>query len=146
VVGINIYYARQRQDIRYHSWMNDYAEMQDLYTFQPQKSGISSRDTVIFYPGLYIRPLYLMNVKGWVIPKRDMVNDEIEKTDSSLLKTFTTNGGRFFITNDIRSALKYKPFQPYLKDLSARYNSIYIFRLPPLTENFSAADTVLLLK
>jgi hypothetical protein len=142
VVAINIYYARQRQVIRYHSWMNDYGEMQDLYTFQPQKSGISSRDTVIFYPGIYIRPLYLMNVKGWVIHNHDDVRPEIESRDSIFMAKAVENGARYFITSDLKSATMYRPFAPYLRDLYSNYKSIYVFRVPPEQENFVPGDTL----
>ena len=147
VVAMNVYYAKERHSLRYErSWMNDFQQVKDLYTIKPwlDETEIGPDDTVIFYPSLYIRPLYLMNLKGWTIFNHDSATVEIEKRDSALMKTFTTNGAEFFITNDIKSAVSYRPFQPYLKDLYAKYNSIFIFRLPPKSENFNPADSVLM--
>lgn len=145
VAVINVYYAQERHSLRYYrSWMNDYEQQKDLYTITSwlNESGISKKDTVIFYPGRYIRPLYLMNVKGWTIFEHNSVVPEVVQRDSSQMKLFSSKGAEYFITNDIRSAVSYEPFKPYLKDLYAKYNSIFIFRLPPLRNNFNPEELV----
>jgi hypothetical protein len=147
IIIMNIYYARERHTLRYYrSWMNDYEQQKDLYTISPwlAESGITKDDTVIFYPSVYIRPLYLMNVKGWTIFNHDSAYAEIENRDRGLMSTFTNNGAGFFITNDIRSAIAYKPFEPYMKDLYSKYKSIFIFRIPPQQVNFNPSDSALI--
>jgi len=147
IVIMNIYYARERHSLRYYrSWMNDYEQQKDLYTISPwlKESGITNRDTVIFYPSRYIRPLYLMNVKGWTIFEHDTLTTQVLQRDSTQMSLFTANGAEYFITNDIRSAVAYRPFEPYLKDLYAKYNSVFIFRLPPQQNNFNPSDSTLL--
>ncbi|HEX2396434.1 MAG TPA: glycosyltransferase family 39 protein [Bacteroidales bacterium] len=147
VIVINVYYARERHSLRYHgSWMNDYEEMKDMYTIGPwlNETGIRQDDTVIFYPSVYIRPLYLMNVKGWTIFNHDSATAEIEERDNLLMSTFSGNGAEYFVTNDIKSAVAYKPFEPYMKDLYAKYKSIFIFRLPPRQQNFNPGDSLLI--
>jgi hypothetical protein len=147
VVVINVYYAQERHSLRYYrSWMNDFEQQKDLYTITPwlNESGISKNDTVIFYPSRYIRPLYLMNVKGWTIFEHDTAVSEVLYRDSSQMSLFTSKGAEYFITNDIKSAVNWEPFKPYMKDLYAKYNSIFIFRLPPQQNNFNPADSLLL--
>lgn len=147
VVFINVYYASERHSLRYYrSWMNDYEQQKDLYNILPwlNESGITKNDTVIFYPSRYIRPLYLMNVKGWTISEHETINRQLLAHDSIQMSDFAANGAEYFITNDIRTASTYEPFKPYMKDLYAKYNSIFIFRLPPQQENFNPADTVLI--
>lgn len=144
---INVYYAQERHSLRYYrSWMNDYDQQKDLYTIGPwlKQLGFSKDDTIIFYPSIYIRPLYLMNTKGWVIFNHDQIMPDIERRDSVQMSSFVSKGAEYFITNDIKSAWNYKPFESYMKDLYAKYNSVFIFRLPPQNHNFSPPDSVIL--
>jgi hypothetical protein len=144
-VTINVIHAQKRHAQRYHgSWMNDYDQTKDLYTIKPwlDKNGFSKSDTIIYYPSFYIRPLYLMNLKGWVIYNHNEITKEIEVRDSAFMKKFSENGADYFITGDLKSAAAYKPFQSYMKDLYLHYNSIYIFRLPPRNFNFNPSDTI----
>jgi hypothetical protein len=144
VMILNIYYARERHSERYYGWRNDYEMQKDLYTISPwlKEAGFSKNDTVIFCYSEYIRPLYLMNMKGWVIFPHDSVTNETAERDSSRLSLYTLKGARYLITNDIKSAAGYEPLRPYLKDLYAKYNSVYIFRLPPEQENFNPSDSL----
>jgi hypothetical protein len=147
VIIMNVYNAKERHNMRYTvSWINDYNQVEDLYTIKPwlDEAGISLNDTTIFYPSRNVRPLYLMNVKGWVIYNHKEIYPEIEKRDSALMHTFIKNGAKYFITNDIKSAVAYKPLLPYMKDLYGKYNSIFIFRVPPKQDNFNPSDTLLL--
>jgi hypothetical protein len=137
VVIMNVYYGKQRHSLRYTSWMNDFPQTKDLYTIDADEAGIGENERIIFYPSRYIRPLYLMDRQGWVIQEHNEVNAQIEKRDSTLMQTFHANGARYFITNDIESAAQYKPFAPYMKVLFRKFNSIYIFKIPPLNENFT---------
>jgi hypothetical protein len=143
---INVYYAQGRHMLRYHSWANDYDQTVAMYTIKPwlHENGITREDTMIFYPSRYVRPLYLMNLKGWTIFDHAVVVPRIEKRDSLFMKTFVEKGAEYFMTNDLKSALAYKPFEPYMKDLFGKYNDIYIFRVPPRQVNFSPADSTLL--
>jgi hypothetical protein len=145
VAVINVYYARGQHSLRYHSWVNDYDQTADMYTIKPwlQENGITRNDTMIFYPSRYIRPLYLMNLKGWTIFNHELVITPIEKRDSMLMKIFVENGAEYFMTNDLESALAYKPFESYMKDLFGKYNDIYVFRVPPRQVNFNPADSAM---
>ena len=145
VALINVYYAQGRHTLRYHSWANDYDQVATMYNINPwlKENGITREDTMIFYPSRYIRPLYLMNLKGWTIDNHGLVVPRIEKRDSTLMKTFVEKGAEYFMTNDLKSALAYKPFEPYMKDLFGKYNDIYVFRVPPGQVNFNPADTAL---
>ncbi len=145
VMILNIYYARGRHNERYTvGWKNDYEQKKDLYAISPwlKEAGFSKEDTVIFCYSRYIRPLYLMNMKGWVIYSHDSATNEIMERDSRLMSLYSTNGARYLFTDDIKSAASYEPLQPYLKDLYANYNSIFIFRLPPQQENFNPSDSL----
>lgn len=142
VTVINVFYAQKRHTLRYTSWMNDYEQKKDLYTITPflRESGITDKSRIIFYPSVYIRPLYLMNVKGWTIFDHSDITPDIVQRDSSQMALFSSKGAEYFITSDIKSAASYEPFRPYMKDLYAKYKSIFIFRLPPVTENFNAEE------
>jgi hypothetical protein len=144
---LNVVYAHERHTLRYAgSWMNDYPQMEDMYTINPwlKEMDINREDTIIFYPSIYIRPLYLMNMKGWVMRQRDVDDSGIEQTDSISLQTYLHNGAGYFVINDLKLAADYKPFWPYMKDLYGKYNSMYFFRIPPLELNFNPADTIML--
>jgi hypothetical protein len=146
-MAVNVFWAQDRHSGRYSTrWINDYPLVSDLHTIGPwlEQTGISSDDTIIFYPSVYIRPLYLMNLKGWVIYDHAENNPEIELRDSLQMQTYMNNGAEYFITNDLKSAADYKVFAPYMKDLYGSYNSVYIFRIPPERTNFNPADTILL--
>ena len=143
--GANIAHAQKRYAMRYQvAWINDFNEKKDLYTIKPwlDTAGITNKDTIIFYPSVYIRPLYLMNLKGWVIYPHSTVDAKTEERDSLEMNVFISKGAKFFVTNEIKSAMNNRPFQPYLKDLYGKYNSIYVFRLPPRRINFNPADTI----
>ncbi len=131
VVVVNVAYGRQRHAMRYESWMNDYPQMKDLYEFNAGEAGIDEVERIIFYPSRYIRPLYLMDREGWVIQEHNEVSAKIVRRDSLLMQTFAAKGAQYFITNDIQSALVYKPFVPYLKDQISKYNSIVVYRISP---------------
>jgi hypothetical protein len=141
----NVLHARERHHARYYSWMNDYEQMKDMYTIAPRlkNMGITVSDTVIFYPSKYIRPLYLMNLKGWTLADHAEKSAETEALDSILMETYIKNGAKYLITNTIKPAVKNKLLEPYLKHLYARYNSIYIFKIPPQLQNFNLSDTTL---
>lgn len=137
---LNIIYGGIRHERRYEvDWMNDYNQNLGLYHIHPwlRDHGITAKDTIVFYPGHYIRPLYLMNLKGWVIRERENSDQEGMLNDSIALQKAIEHGAHFFITNRVDSAIKYKPFQPYLKDLYGRFEDVYILRIPPKVQSFS---------
>jgi hypothetical protein len=142
---MNVIYGAKRHALRYHlSWMNDYNENISLYHIKPwiEKNGITRSDSVLFYPSLYVRPLYFMNRKGWVLPYREDINEQTMKNDSLFLKNIISSGARYMITNRIEQALHYRPLQPYLKDLKCRDRDLYIFRIPPEKSTFQTDDTL----
>jgi hypothetical protein len=144
---LNVFWAQNRHSGRYTTgWINDYPMVSDLHSAGPwlEKVGITSNDTIIFYPSVYIRPLYLMNLKGWVMDDHAENNPDIELRDSLHMLAFINNGAEYFITNDLKSAAAYKPFAPYMKDLFGKYHSVYVFRIPPERINFNPSDTILL--
>lgn len=127
----NITHAKVQHEIRYHSWMNDFNEMQDVYTVKPylKRINIHRGDTVVFYPSIYLRPLYLMNLKGWTIRQYDSVTSEVIKKDSLQMREYVARGARYFITSDIKSLTQNKSLLPYAKDLCGKFGSVYIFRI-----------------
>ena len=142
VTFVNLLHAHERQLIRYNSWMNDYPEMQDVYTIKPwlREQGIHERDTVVFYPGVNIRALYLMNLKGWPVADHTWARPKDQLPDSVLMGTFLANGAKYLITNNINSLMAYPLLLPYAKDLYGKYGSVYIFRIPPQQDNFNPDD------
>ncbi len=140
---LNVVHGSKRHQMRYKiEWMNDYKQNISLYRIRPwlDENGISSKDSVIFYPSAYIRPLYLMNRKGWVMDLHDRNDTTSMRYDSLEMQKVMKYGARYLITNRIDSALKYKPLQPYLKDLHRRFDDIYIFNIPPKKANFNRSD------
>lgn len=129
---INVIYGSKRHDLRYTvNWMNDYKENISLYQVRPwlDKNGITREDSVIFYPGNYVRPLYLMNRKGWVIGPGDNTDKASIQYDSIEIRTAIKHGAHYLITNRVDTALTYKPLQPYLNNLYGRFGDIYIFTI-----------------
>jgi len=133
----NVNYAQQRQNHRYQSWMNDYPEMKDLYDLAPnlEKIGISKDDTVVFYPSPCIKPLYLMNRKGWTIMNQENMTDEVVTRDKAIMKKYILNGAKYLIINDINSVESQKWLLPYTKRLIYKKGSIYIFKITPFRRN-----------
>jgi 4-amino-4-deoxy-L-arabinose transferase-like glycosyltransferase len=129
---LNIIYGGKRHELRYEvDWMNDYNKNLGLYHINPWLSehGITVKDSIIFYPGNYVRPLYLMNLKGWVINDEYHPDPEVMVKDSIALQKAVKNGAHYFITNRLDSALNYKPFQPYMNDLYGNFEDVFIFRI-----------------
>jgi hypothetical protein len=139
----NIAYARERQHIRYYSWMNDFEEMKDVYDIAPylDKIGIHQQDTLVFYPSPNIRPLYLMNRRGWTINDHDNLSLVQMMSCDTLIQEYIRKGAKYLITNDIHSAISREWLLPYTKDLVFKKGSIYIFKAPPIRENFVPSDT-----
>jgi hypothetical protein len=140
----NVAHARYRQGARYNSWMNDYPEMQDMYNMSSclNQLKIGRSDTIVFYPSIYIRPLYLMNLKGWIIGEPgEITHDQVFK-DSSSMENCIRKGAGYFITNNLKSVVTNKALIPYTRDLYGRNGSIFIFRIPPRQDNFCAPDSL----
>jgi 4-amino-4-deoxy-L-arabinose transferase-like glycosyltransferase len=143
-ICLNVIYGSKRHTMRYEGWMNDYKQNLSLYQISPwlRQNGITLRDSVIFYPCNYIRPLYLMNLKGWVIRNLPDADTEVMKSDSLAIKTMCENGARYLITNRLETALNYKPLEPYLKDLKVQFQDIYVFRIPSEMRDLQPSDTL----
>lgn len=141
---LNVAHARYRQVARYNSWMNDYPEMQDMYNMSSclNQLKIGRPDTIVFYPSVYIRPLYLMNLKGWIIGESVEITKAQVLKDSASMEDFIRKGAGYFITNNIKSVVKHKALIPYTRDLYGRNGSVFIFRIPPQQENFVAPDSL----
>lgn len=145
VVAVNVIHARDQHTKRYIvDWRNDYEQVKDMYTAGSwlEKAGITKDDSIVFYPSQYIRPLYLMNLKGWVIADRKEAGEKIAKNDSLQMRTFVDNGASYFITIDLKSAAAHKPFLPYMTDIYGKYNNLFVFRIPARAGNFCPTDTV----
>jgi hypothetical protein len=141
---VNVSHAKQRLEIRYNSWMNDYPEMQDLYKISSylDQLKISRQNTLVFFPSMNIRPLYLMNIKGWTIWDHSVITNELDNRDSVLMKAYIEKGAGYFITNDIKAVFSRKSLVPFTKDLYGQQGNVYIFRIPPRQENFFPADSL----
>lgn len=142
-LAFNVYHARQRQDVRYYSWMNDYPEMQDLYGINPylERLGISRQDTIVFYPSPNIRPLYLMNLKGWTISDYSEITPEIMAKDSTMMEDCIRKGAKYLFVNNTASLMKRKTMLPYTLDLYGKSGNLLIFRIPPLKSNYGITDS-----
>jgi len=137
---LNVVHAKARLGLRYNSWMNDYAEMKDLYTAGPylRELGIRSGDTVVFYPSLNIRPLYLMNLRGWTMRDYTELKPGVHARDSLAMAGFIENGADYFIVNDTNTIRNRKSLLYYTDDLFAKYGTMQVFKL---NEPHKSADT-----
>jgi hypothetical protein len=126
---LNIDYSIKRTHVRYYGWMNDYVDMQDVYTVKPylQQIGIHEKDTVVYYPSPNIHPLYLMNLKGWTFDKIDSAAVE-NKHDSLMMQAYIERGAKYFITNDIKSLQNRKSILPFTKNICGNFGRVYIFK------------------
>jgi hypothetical protein len=131
ILILSVSHAKSRTGSRYTSWMNDYREMQDVYTAKPYltRIGIHDRDTAIFYPSMNIRPLYLMNLKGWTFRQYEAVKPGQNENDSISMHEYIARGARYFITNDMHSLADRKSLLPYTKELLGKHGNVYIFSL-----------------
>jgi hypothetical protein len=143
-LAFNVQHARQRQDVRYYSWMNDYPEMQDLYGINPylERLGINLRDTIVFFPSPNIRPLYLMNLKGWTIPDYSQNSSDIMVKDSIMMEDCIRKGAKYLFVNKTASLMKRGSLLPYTRDLYGKFGDILIFRIPPLENNYILKDSI----
>jgi hypothetical protein len=127
---INVNYSRSRMPVRFSGWMNDYNEYQDVYIAKPylQQIGVHEKDTVIFYPSPNIRPLYLMNLKGWTFAKLDSATAESHEKDS-LMKAYIDHGAKYFITNDLKTLQGHESILIYTKNIRGNFGNLYIFKI-----------------
>ncbi len=141
---VNVHHARHRHTIRYYSWMNDYPEMQDLYQINPylEQKGISRKDTIVFFSSPNIRPLYLMNLKGWTMWDYAEITNEIRAEDSVMMADCIRKGADYFFVNNTKSLAKRKSLLPYTRDLFGKYGNVMIFRIPPVEDNFTLTDSI----
>jgi 4-amino-4-deoxy-L-arabinose transferase-like glycosyltransferase len=140
---VNITYGAKSNNARYTMpEKNDVAVLQDLHTITSylRKVGISSEDKVIFMPEICIRPLYLMNQPGWILPGTSRQEPRDYRTDSIFMANFLKCGAKYFITNNLAAFYDRKCVLPYIKDLYAHNGNIFIFRIPPGQENFSISE------
>jgi hypothetical protein len=142
-LAFNVYHARQRQEVRYFSWMNDYPEMQDLYHINPylEQLGINRQDTIVYFPSPNIRPLYLMNLKGWTITDYSEITGEIMAEDSVLMEDCILKGAKYFFISNRANLVKRKSLIPYTRDLYGRFGNILIFSIPPRQSNYRITDS-----
>jgi hypothetical protein len=140
----NIIHARNRQEFRYKSWMNDYRDMQDLYQAVPylRSIHINPMDTVVYYGSLNIRPLYLMNLNGWTLRDNSSTIPEVERHDSMLMKQYINTGAKYLITNNINALANHRSLRPYTHTLKGKFNGIYIFSIPPGRQNFELSESL----
>jgi hypothetical protein len=141
---INVSHARHRHTFRYSSWMNDYPEMLDLYAINPylEQKGINRQDTVVFFPCPNIRPLYLMNLKGWTLTDYAEITDEIVAEDSVMMLDCIRKGARYFFISNTKSVVKRKSLLPYTRDLYGKSGNVLIFRIPPCEINYTLTDSI----
>ncbi|MBN1789932.1 MAG: glycosyltransferase family 39 protein [Bacteroidales bacterium] len=141
---VNVNHAAHRHHIRYFSWMNDYPEMQDLYQINPylQQKGITGKDTIVFFSSPNIRPLYLMNLKGWTLWDYADVTDELRAEDSVMMADCIRKGAAWFIVNNTKSLMKRESLLPYTRDLYGKFGNVMIFRIPPVDDNFNLTDSI----
>jgi hypothetical protein len=141
---VNVNHAAHRHHIRYYSWMNDYPEMQELYEINPylQQKGITGKDTIVFFSSPNIRPLYLMNLKGWTLWDYAKITNEIRAEDSAMMTDCIRKGAAYLIVNNTRSLIKRESLLPYTRDLCGKFGNVMIFRIPPVDANFNLADSI----
>ncbi len=140
---VNIGYAARANNFRYNSWENDsYLKLKDIHNITDylRSINITRDDRVVFVPDVCIRPLYLMNQPGWILDAFKKNDPDQAISDSINMRSFIKAGARYLITNDLTCFFNRKSLLPYITELVAQRGNVFIFRLPPETQNFKISE------
>jgi hypothetical protein len=135
---INVGYAARANNLRYDSPENESYKFQDLYKITDFLRNINIKidDRIVFVPDICIRPLYLINQPGWVMEAFKKNDPDQPAKDSIDMRRFIKAGASYMITNDLTCFFNRKSLLPYTRQLVAKHGNVYVFRLPPVIENF----------
>jgi hypothetical protein len=140
---VNVGYASRANNSRYTSWENDsyikYKELDNITDYL-RSINITKDDIVVFVPDVCIRPLYLMNQPGWVLPVFKRYDPHQPVIDSIDMRRYIKGGARYLITNDLTCFYNRRSLLPYISHLVAQHGNIFIFKLPPEKENMRISD------
>jgi hypothetical protein len=149
MLAFNISYAREQQNARYNSKMNEYYFENDIYSITPflREIGISENDTVISVPDIGHVSLYLMNQKGWTNYTDMRFNKgkpiRYNQSAEGIIKSIE-NGASFLIINRLQE-LYLKPYlQEFCFNLKGNKNNVYVFDLRDSIKNFNLPSLSLL--
>ncbi len=145
----NVVYARQQQNARYVSNMNEYYFENDIYTITPflREIGVAENDTVISLPDIGHVSLYLMNQKGWTdyTDMRFNKGEPIRYNQSAEgIKKSIENGASYLILNGLHHLYLKSYLQEFCISLKGNKNNVYVFDLCDSTKNFNLPPLTLL--
>jgi hypothetical protein len=135
---MNVAYGAKGNQLQYTSATNELSAHLNLHTITGYLRGIGIKpeDRVVFIPEVCVRPLYFMNQPGWVLTPADLKGTGQAKSDSMLMLGFLKSGAEYLITNDLASVFRRKSLLPYTKQLVGHHGNVFIFKIPPVKNNF----------
>jgi hypothetical protein len=143
-LAFNVQHTRTQMNIRYNGWWNEYPAFRDYYSITPylRSMGITRFDSVVCMPDQNHHTLYLMNQPGWAIKDYPVLTRQTGIRDSLAMIRNIELGAKFLLTHDIHALARHVSLVPYTRTLYAKYNSIFIFSLPPRETNFVLSDSM----